>query len=102
MVGHRGRGRGGTDIDDAPPAALDHGRQAGANHAKRARQVDVDDVQPGLLIVTADKLVCGHTRRIDQNVGGPVLGLERGSKAFDALYLRDIQNLMEKPVGDTL
>ena len=77
MIRGGGMRRGRADIDDPAPAALDHFWQAGANHAERPGQVDVDDVEPFPFVVTANILVRADAGRIDQDIRGPVGLLQR-------------------------
>ena len=96
MVVGRGSRSGGTDIDDSPPAPLDHSRQTSANHAKRAGQIDIDDLVPGAFVVAADRLVGGDSGGVDQDVRRSMQLFERGDESLDTAGIGDVERVMKK------
>ena len=74
-----------------PQRLLDHLRQAGANHAKRAGQIDIDDVQPGLLIVATNEFMRSDSGGIHQDIGMAIGPRQSVHEGIDAVDIGDVE-----------
>jgi hypothetical protein len=90
----------GGDVDDPPPARLQHRRDRAARRAERGRQVRVEHDLPVVVLDLRREAVGAHAGVVDEHEHGAEALFERGEVRIDPLPLHDVAAERERtPAG---
>ena len=98
----RGARSGGRDVDDTSPAFLFHRREAGADHAERAAQVDIDDIFPIVITVAIHQLMHRNAGTVNENVRRAKVVIHPLHEPVDGCVRGDVQRIHEARLADQL